>query len=68
MSVSKKNDFVSNPNLPKWPFLQKMGQFGNIPARKCFVAKNVILEMFRKFKIAHLKVGFRMGWGHQDQQ
>ena len=55
MSVSKKIDFVSNPNLPKWPFLQKMGQFGNIPARKCFVAKNVILEMFRKFKIAHGK-------------
>ena len=61
MSVSKKNDFVSNPNLPKWPFWQKMCQYSNIPARKCFVAKNVTLEMFRKCKIAHVDVVFRLG-------
>ena len=61
MSVSKKIDFVSNPNLPKWPFFKKMSLFANLMARPCIVAKNFTLEMFRKCKIAHVKVVFRLG-------
>ena len=68
MTVSKKNDFVSNPNLPKWPFLQKINLFANLATSLCILAKSFTLEIFRKCKIAHVKVVFRLGLVHQGQQ
>ena len=59
--VSKKIDFVSNPTGPKWPFLKKIGPFGNLAAAPCILANNFTLEMSGEYKIAHFKVVFRMG-------
>ena len=61
MSVSKKIDFVSNPNLPKSPFWQKISLFANLAASLYILAKSFSLEIFRKYKIAHVDVVFRLG-------
>ena len=54
---------VSNPNLPKWPFLQKMGQFGNIPARKCFVAKKCHSRDVQEIQNCPSESGIQDGMG-----
>ena len=41
MYVCKKIDFVSNPNLPNWPFWPKISLFHNLMARACFLDKNI---------------------------
>ena len=55
MSISKKFDFVSNTNLPKWPFWQKIRLYLNFVAAKCTLAIKFTNKMFGKFKIAHIK-------------
>ena len=55
MSISKKIDFVSNPNLPNWPFWLKIRLNLNLAATTCILAIKITNKMFGKCKIAHVE-------------